>query len=77
MDNLKSVEQKCGKELARPYINRQVYDDSYRPRVALRRGTLFPELYLIESNNYNDWLYANPMNKVKGKKEGEDNNETR
>lgn len=29
-------------------------------KTALERGTLFPELDLIESNNYNDWLYANP-----------------
>ncbi len=77
MDNLKSVEQKCGYELARPYINRQIYSDSYKPGLALKRGTLFPELYLIESNHYNDWLYENPMNRVKGKKEGKYNNEIR
>lgn len=77
MDNLKSVQQKCGYELARPYINRQIYSDSYKPGLALKRGTLFPELYLIESNHYNDWLYENPMNRVKGKKEGKYNNEIR
>ncbi|KAK2288629.1 hypothetical protein XC40_00430, partial [Clostridioides difficile] len=25
---------------------------------------------LIESNNYNDWLYANPKNRVRAKKGG-------
>lgn len=64
MDNIKNVKQKCGLELARPYINRQVYETSYNPSVALKKGTLFPELYLVESNNYNDWLYENPMNRV-------------
>ena len=32
----------------------------YSPNMALRKGTLFPELYLVESNHYNDWLYQNP-----------------
>ncbi len=35
---------------------------------SIKRGTLFPELDLIESNNYNDWLYANPKNRVRAKK---------
>ncbi|WP_317911213.1 spore coat associated protein CotJA, partial [Clostridioides difficile] len=44
------------------------YDDTYNPKTALKRGTLFPELDLIESNNYNDWLYANPKNRVRAKR---------
>lgn len=67
MDNLSTVELKCGCGFARPYVKHQVYNNSYNPKTALRRGTLFPELDLIESNNYNDWLYANPMNRVKFK----------
>lgn len=65
MNNQKNIEQKYGQELARPYINRQIYNNSYTPSIALKKGTLFPELYLVESNNYNDWLYKNPMNRVK------------
>lgn len=68
MDNYKNVRQNYGYELVRPYINRQVYTDSYNPAKALERGTLFPELDLVESNHYNDWLYENPMNRVKGQK---------
>lgn len=54
MDNYKNVKQNYGYELARPYINRQVYTESYNLKKALNRGTLFPELYLVESNHYND-----------------------
>ena len=68
MDNYKNVTQISGCELARPYINSQVYTDSYDLKTALRRGTLFPELDLVESNNYNDWLYENPKNRVKCKR---------
>ena len=65
MDNCNNVEQVCGLELVRPYVNRQVYNKTYNASTALERGTLFPELYLVESNNYNTWLYENPMNRVK------------
>lgn len=72
MDNYKNVRpnvnQNYGYELARPYINRQVYTTIYNVETALQRGTLFPELDLVESNNYNDWLYENPENRVKGYK---------
>lgn len=70
MENLRNIKQNCGCELARPYINNQVYSKSYNLKTALKRGTLFPELDLIESNHYNDCLYANPKNRVKGKKGG-------
>ena len=68
MDNYKDIIQISGCELARPYINRQVYNESYDLKTALLRGTLFPELDLVESNNYNDWLYENPKNRVRAKK---------
>lgn len=32
-------------KLARAYVPFQIYDMSYRPSVALSKGTLFPELY--------------------------------
>ena len=35
----------CGKELARCYVPIQVMTTVYDSREALRRGTLFPELY--------------------------------
>ncbi|MBQ6632229.1 MAG: spore coat associated protein CotJA [Romboutsia sp.] len=65
MDNCNNVQQECGLELARPYVNRQIYNETYDSETALKKGTLFPELYLVESNNYNAWLYENPMNRVK------------
>ena len=64
MNNCNNIEQVCGLELARPYVNRQIYNKTYNPSIALEKGTLFPELYLVESNNYNTWLYENPMNRV-------------
>ena len=65
MDNKRDVQQNCGLELARPYVNRQIYGETFDPSIALKKGTLVPELDLVESNNYNDWLYENPMNRVK------------
>lgn len=68
MNSYENVQQNYGYELVRPYINRQVYSNSYDSLTALERGTFFPELDLVESNNYNDWLYENPKNRVKGQK---------
>ena len=53
MDNKRDVQQNCGLELARPYVNRQIYGETFDPSIALKKGTLFPELDLVESNNYN------------------------
>ena len=47
MNNQKCVKQQSNNEFARPYVNRQVYNKSYSPNMALRKGTLFPELYLV------------------------------
>ena len=69
MDNYKDIIQVSGCELARPYINRQVYNKYYDLDIALLIGTLFRELDLVESNNYNEWLYKNPKNRVMAKKE--------
>ena len=68
MDNYNNINLEYGYELVRPYINRQVYTNSYDSRKSLKRGTLFPELDLIKSNHYNAWLYANPNNRVKDQK---------
>ncbi len=32
-------------ELARAYVPIQVFNQQYRPEVALQKGTIFPELY--------------------------------
>ena len=40
MDNLSTVELKCGCGFARPYVKRQVYNNSYNPKTALRRKEL-------------------------------------
>lgn len=68
MESSRGIKQNCGCELARPYVNFQVFTRAYDISKALKRGTLFPELYLIESNNYNSWLYKHPENRVKSKK---------
>ena len=65
MDNKRDVEQNCGLELARPYVNRQIYGETFNPSVALKRGTLFPVFVFVESINYNAWLYEYPMKRVK------------
>ena len=31
-----------GLELARPYVNRQIYGETFDPSIALKKGTLFP-----------------------------------
>ena len=41
MDNERYVQQNCGLELARPYVNRQIYRRTFNPSVALKKGILF------------------------------------
>lgn len=53
--------------LARPYINRQVYTKMYSLPKAFQRGTLFPELYLIDSPIYNKNLYSTPLREKGGR----------
>ena len=31
MDNKRDIEQNCGLELARPYVNRQIYGETFDP----------------------------------------------
>ena len=66
--NNRDVVKKCGCDLARPYVNDQVLTKVYNLPTALKKGTLFPELYLIDSDMYNADLYKNPKNRVRGKR---------
>lgn len=66
--NNRGVMQNCGCELGRPYVNNQVFTKMYKLPIALKNGTLFPELFLLDSNMYNAEIYKNPKNRVRGKK---------
>lgn len=66
----RGIKQNCGCEFARPYVNNQVFTKMYNLKTALSKGTIFPELYLWDSPNYNEWLYANPKNRVRACKKG-------
>ena len=66
-DKKRGISQNCGCELARPYINNQVFTKMYSLSTALDKGTLFPELYLIDSLMYNKELYSTPK-KLRGGK---------
>ena len=66
--NSRGISQNCGCDLARPYVNDQVLTKIYNLSTALSKGTLFPELFLIDSEMYNADLYKNPKNRVRGKR---------
>jgi hypothetical protein len=55
--NDRLVKQNCGYELARPYINDQIFCKMYSLSKALEYGTIFPELNLGNSAMYNKDLY--------------------
>lgn len=40
-----NIERRPNNDLARAYIPFQIMDKVYSPREALKKGTLFPELY--------------------------------
>ncbi len=67
-NNNRGVVKNCGCELVRPYVNDQVLTKMYNLSTALQKGTLFPELFLIDSDMYNADLYKNPKNRVRGKR---------
>lgn len=54
----------------RPYIEDQKLDKLYSLSNALKYGTIFPELNLLDSDIYNKKLYANPK-KIRGGKKHE------
>lgn len=64
----RGVEKNCGCTLVRPYINNQVLTKMYNLSCALEYGTLFPELNLFDSENYNPSLYLSPRKRVGGRK---------
>ena len=66
--NSRGISQNCGCDLARPYVNDQVLTKMYNLSTALSKGTLFPELFLIDSEMYNADLYKNPKKRVRGKR---------
>ena len=55
--NTRNVNKNCGDELARPYVNDQVFSKMYNLSKALKYGTIFHELNLWESTMYNKDLY--------------------
>ncbi|MDW0091257.1 spore coat associated protein CotJA [Clostridioides difficile] len=56
----RDIKKNCGPSLARPYINNQIFTEMYCLSDALKFGTIFPELNLLESEIYNKELYAKP-----------------
>ena len=40
----------------------------YNLCTALKYGSLFPELYLFDSENYNAYLYKSPKNRLGGRR---------
>ena len=67
-DKKRDMVKNCEYKLARPYAYDQKFTKMYSLSSALNKGTLFPELYLIDSEMYNADLYKNPKNRVRGKR---------
>ena len=64
----RGITKECGCSLARPYINNQIFTKMYNTSTALRKGTIFPELFLIDSEMYNKDLYSTPKKRNGGRK---------
>ena len=64
----RGVLKNCGCELARPYINDQVLTKMYNLQSALNHGTIFPELFLLDSEMYNKELYSIPAKRKGGRR---------
>lgn len=64
----RGIVKNCGCELARPYVNNQVFSKMYNLSSALKYGTIFPELNLLDSNMYNKDLYSTPKKRSGGRK---------
>ena len=60
--------RKSGNNLVRPYINDQTFTKMYNLSSALKYGTLFPELNLIDSPMYNKELYSTNKKRSGGKR---------
>lgn len=64
----RAISKNCGCELVRPYVNDQVFSKMYNLSSALKYGTIFPELNLLDSNMYNKDLYSTPKKRSGGRK---------
>ena len=62
----RGVSQNCGCD--RPYVNDQTFTKMYNLSTALKYGTLFPELNLLDSVMYNKDLYSTPKKRSGGKR---------
>lgn len=67
-NNSKSVTKQIGNSLARPYVNDQTFTKMYNYSSALKQGTIFPELFLLDSLMYNKDLYSTPKKRTGGRK---------
>lgn len=55
-----NIERRHNNDLARAYVPFQVMDQVYSPREALKKGTLFPELYrpyIVKDEKYTGGRY--------------------
>ena len=69
MDNkYKGTSKEADISLARPYVNNQTFTKMYNLSSALAHGTIFPELYLLDSAVYNKDLYSTPKKRNGGRK---------
>jgi len=69
MDNkYKGTSKEADLSLARPYVNNQTFTKMYNLSSALAHGTIFPELYLIDSLMYNKELHSTPKKRNGGRK---------
>lgn len=69
MENKKrGISQSSGCDLSRPYVNNQTFTKMYSLNYALKYGTLFPELNLLDSLMYNPKLYSTPKKRSGGKR---------
>jgi len=64
----RGITKECGDSLARPYVNNQTFTKMYNTSTALKNGTLFPELFLLDSLMYNKDLYSTPKKRNGGRK---------
>ena len=68
MEKTRGIKTNCGDQLARPYVNNQTLTKMYYLCTDLKYGSLFPELYLFDSENYNAYLYKSPKNRLGGRR---------
>ncbi|MGL4731717.1 MAG: spore coat associated protein CotJA [Clostridium sp.] len=67
-NNNRGMAKECGDSLVRPYVNNQTFTKMYNTSTALKNGTIFPELFLLDSEMYNKNLYANPKKQSGGRR---------